>query len=196
MNTTFKFWDETYWSGQYRNTWHYDYPTQELVTLIASGQVQGGNTLDLGCGGGTEAAYLAKQGVRSHGIDWSPNAIRIAKQHARKNRVKVQFVCGTILDLPYPDAHFTFVNDRGCFHHIQEKDRPRFANEVARVLKASGHFLLRGARPEEGDSFVPIRKARLKTLFSPYFEIGPIQEITLVANVGSLKAFIAVMRRK
>lgn len=189
-------WDCSYREGSYNELWHLDQPNSELVSLIATGIVPHGASLDLGCGAGVEAIYLASQGFAAHGLDLSPAAVRIARRAAQENDTHVEFQCASVLALPFRAGLFTLITDRGVMHHIPEEDRPRYAVEVARVAKPGGFFLLRGARNPEQSEFIPLRPDVLAGLFATDFVIGPIQEMTGHANVGTLDMYLAVMRRK
>src|SRR5438477_6219122 len=50
-------------------------PRHELVDLVEAGRLTPGRTLDLGCGTGTNAVYLAEHGFDVTGVDFSPVAL-------------------------------------------------------------------------------------------------------------------------
>lgn len=190
-------WDVLYRNGDYLKRWEYDLPSQELVTLLACGRLGAGSeSLDLGCGTGTEAIYLAGQGFASHGIDLSPVALALAYDKMRRRGVRVEFRQGTVLDLPYPDGKFHFLNDRGCLHLIDASNRARYASAAARVLRPGGLFLLRGADETAGGDFVPLRQDELQELFGRQFKLGPIQPLQMVSNATTVPALLAVLERK
>jgi len=58
--------------------WNFESPPKELVKLVDSGKVKPCKTIDLGCGTGNYAIYLASRGFDVIGIDISPTAIKIA----------------------------------------------------------------------------------------------------------------------
>ena len=59
--------------------WNLEIPPDALTQLVESGKVKPCKTVDLGCGTGNYAIYLASVGFDVTGIDISPTAIRIAK---------------------------------------------------------------------------------------------------------------------
>jgi SAM-dependent methyltransferase len=63
--------------------WNSVQPPELLVELVESGQVKPGRALDLGCGLGNYAIWLAGKGFDVVGVDASPTAIKIAKRNAR-----------------------------------------------------------------------------------------------------------------
>jgi ubiquinone/menaquinone biosynthesis C-methylase UbiE len=163
-------WDERYRSGEHEGRWHRKYPSRELCTVVAAGLVPaGGRVLDIGCGAGTEAIYLAQCGFRVTAIDFSASAIDIAGERAREADVRVEWHTASALDLPVADRSIDFCFDRGCFHHVTQPDRPRYASEIARVLRTGGRLFLRGYDP--GDvpttNIVPVTQDAIDRAFDP-----------------------------
>ena len=64
--------------------WNFESPPDALVDLIDSAKVKPCKTIDLGCGTGNYAIYLASQGFDVTGIDISPSAIKIAKETQKR----------------------------------------------------------------------------------------------------------------
>ena len=77
----------------YKNTppedipWNITEPPKTLVDLVGTGKVRPGRALDLGCGAGNYAIYLAGQGFDVTGVDLSPAAIKMAEENRRKKGV-------------------------------------------------------------------------------------------------------------
>ena len=53
------------------------------------------NCLDVGCGGGILTEKLKRLGANVTGIDASKNSIEIAKKHAKKSRLEIDYKCIT-----------------------------------------------------------------------------------------------------
>jgi ubiquinone/menaquinone biosynthesis C-methylase UbiE len=190
-------WNNAYNSGEYKNHWHYSNPSQELATLLAAVIVRKGSALDLGCGAGVETMFLAENGFRASGIDISDKAIELAKSSAKRRRLRIDFRTGTVLDLPYHDKEFVFLNDRGCLHNLELDEWTGYASEVARVAKPSAYFLLRGASDKESHGqFTCLTAKRLEKYFSDHFAIGAPKHYTMVSDAGTLRSMVAVLRRK
>ncbi len=96
--------------------------------------------LDIGCGNGWVAIYFASRGIKTFGIDSSPTAIGEAREAAQKAGLdkRTFFAVGNGLDLPYEDANFAAIFDRGFFHHVPEDEYERYISETTRVLKPNG----------------------------------------------------------
>jgi 2-polyprenyl-3-methyl-5-hydroxy-6-metoxy-1,4-benzoquinol methylase len=73
------FWDLAYRAGDHAEHWEAGWVPQELAMVIAAELVPaGGAVLDVGCGGGIEAIFMASQGFRVIGVDRSEAALEIA----------------------------------------------------------------------------------------------------------------------
>ncbi len=190
-------WDEAYASGEYLREWDYAYPSQELVGFVASIDLPRGSVvLDVGCGAGREAIFLAQCGLHVIGVDLSPVAIAIARRRAKAARVHVRWCVASALQLPLPRGAVDCVTDRGCFHLIRPTDRRRFGSEIARVLRRGGYLFLRGAA-QRGGPFVGVSRASIDRTFPrSAFSRGPVLPITLVADSGTLPSNLVVARRR
>ena len=79
--------------------------TEELAELC--GVRRGSDVLDLACGTGESACFLAeRRGARVVGLDGSPRMIRRAEQKARARGLQVEFREADAHHLPLPDAAF------------------------------------------------------------------------------------------
>jgi SAM-dependent methyltransferase len=122
--------------------WHLSQPPPELVAALGDGWLPGGGrVLDIGCGLGTEAGYLASAGWQAAGIDLSGTALaRAAAGHP-----EAAFLCADVRRLPLRPHCFDAAVDRGCFHYLPAEDRARYAGELRRVLRPGGKLLLRAS---------------------------------------------------
>lgn len=94
--------------------------------------------LEIGCGNGAVAIWLAQQtGCEVVGIDISGVRVDNAKQAARAYPdLNVRFVCGSITQLPFENGEFTHVWGQGVLYHIPDLDTAFL--EVSRVLAPRG----------------------------------------------------------
>jgi methyl halide transferase len=131
-------WNDNYASGE-PLPWDTGVPDPMLVEMIESRAIAPCRTLEVGCGTGTNAVYLAQHGFEVVGVDISP----IAVEHARtKANGRCRFETVDFLNEPPPGGPFHFVFDRGCFHTFDEDDeRARFAENVAAALDVGGVWL-------------------------------------------------------
>ncbi len=98
-------WDERYassgqvWSG---------HPNAALVTEV--GHLEVGRALDVGCGEGADAIWLAGQGWQVTAIDVSTVALQRAASAAEQSAVDVEWMHAGLLDAPLPPAGFDLVS--------------------------------------------------------------------------------------
>ena len=135
-------WEELYREAHEHDIpWEAGRPSPELLTLVESGQVRPGRALDLGCGLGTNAIYLGRQGFRVWALDIAPSALRRARQRAGQG-ARVNWIEGDARVLPFASGSVDFIYDRGCLHHLKGPDILDYAGEVARVLRSAGRYQL------------------------------------------------------
>jgi len=191
------YWENAYESGEYKH-WEFSYPSPELVALAAA-NVPRRNTrvLDVGSGGGIDAIFMAQCGFKVTGVDISAAALKIAEKRAEEAHVEVNWLRGSILELPIEDKSIDFITDRGLFHLIEDCDRPRYASEIFRVLKKSGRALIRGASGKSPhDQFNPVTEEAIDRFFSrSKFKRGPVLPIPLFSVEGSMDARIVMLQK-
>jgi len=99
--------------------------------------------LDLGCGAGNIALWLAKQKFDISGIDISPTAIDWGKEEAEKENLSINFQVGSAISLEkFGEDSFDFIIDSHCLHCIIGDDRIILFNNVKRILKPDGYFFV------------------------------------------------------
>lgn len=191
-----EYWPEAYESGAFLNQWDYSHPSEELIgALTALTLPSTSRVLDLGCGGGRDAIYMASLGFDVVGVDVTVEAIAIAQRRAEKARVHVDWIVDDVLELSLPSETFDLITDRACFHHIPHAVRPKYAEQVFRLLKPGGVFLVRGCK-EERAPFFPVTESEVGKHFSEdCFRLGSFLPIFLQNNSGGLTANMGMLRK-
>ena len=95
-----------------------------------------GKILEGGCGLGQWVVYLRGKGYDIAGIDFAENTIRQIKERFPDLPVET----GSILDLPYPDSHFSAYISLGVVEHFKEGPEVALA-EAHRILQKDGFIL-------------------------------------------------------
>jgi SAM-dependent methyltransferase len=103
-----------------------------------------GRALDLGCGTGTSSLALASAGWQVTGIDFAPRAIRMARQKASHQNVRVDFRIAEVTRLPALRDPFNLVLDIGCFHSLSPASKSTYIHQLERLLVPNGTWLLYG----------------------------------------------------
>lgn len=122
--------------------------------LLSSVGVSGGKMLELGCGRGNVALSFAKYGWDVVGVDFSPTAIRWAKELAIQQRLDAEFMEGDLSQAwAFESGEFDAVLDANCLHFFHGEDRSHYLLEAFRVLKDNGTFVVSSIvnTPEEKD---------------------------------------------
>ena len=112
--------------------------TRELIALC---QIDKDTyVLDVGCGVGATACYLAKRfGCNVVGVDLRESMIDLSHKRARREGVegKVAFRVADALDLPFEDAHFDAVLCESVATFVEDKGK--VVSELVRVVRPGGY---------------------------------------------------------
>jgi len=133
-------WESFYAIGKRDPPFVTDKPDENLVRYIEQGHLKPGRAIDLGCGTGRNAVYLAKSGCHVDAIDLSETAIGKARSLACRSEVNINFTIGSIFDLTVPGSHYDLAYDAGLLHHLQPHQRPYYLRKVHAFLKPNGMF--------------------------------------------------------
>ncbi|MBU0974464.1 class I SAM-dependent methyltransferase [Patescibacteria group bacterium] len=106
---TIKVWDEV-WSDVGLDTEDISILEVERATIRWSriktrlskefGNLKNLKVIEIGSGIGTYAALLASEGAKSTLLDYSPKALKRAKEFFKNNKLKAEYVLGDALDFP------------------------------------------------------------------------------------------------
>jgi len=191
--------------------WNIETPPDALVGLVRTGKVKPCRTIDLGCGAGNYAIYLAGMGFDVMGVDSSPTAIRFAREKADRVGVTCSFVIADLLgDLHEVQGKFDFGFDYELLHHFMPEDRETYVKNVASLL-SPGATYLSVCFSEEDPQFGGKGKIRetpigtvlyfsseneIRELFDPYFSIEELGTIEISGKLGPHRAIYALSGRR
>ena len=119
--------------------WDIGKPDFNLIRTVTATPIGPCKTLEVGCGTGDNAIWLAQQGFSVTGIDVAGIAVEKAREKAAQANVPCTFAVRNILDHPVDGESFGFVFDRGCFHTMDSAERRRsFASTATCKRRACG----------------------------------------------------------
>jgi SAM-dependent methyltransferase len=183
-------WNERYAEG--RLPWDSGVPDENLMELVKSGVLAPGRVLEVGCGTGTNAHWLAQQGFQVLGVDVSPLAI----EKARAKGDKAAFEVREFLSHD-PSERYDLVFDRGCYHVFEDADRDSFVARVAQQLAPGGHWLsligsTEGAPRDVGP---PRRSAReILDVVEPVLELVELRSIFFDGDIPAWRCLSRVRK--
>ena len=93
------------------------------------------NILDIGCGGGLLSEPMTRLGANVTGIDASSKNIGIAKLHAKKNKLKINYLCSSPEKLK-TQKKFDVILNMEIVEHVE--DINFFINSCSKLLKKNG----------------------------------------------------------
>lgn len=125
-------------------------PDENLVEWVQQGRLHSGRALDIGCGNGRNAIYLAQHGYAVDAVDQSASAIDWAREEVSKANAPVSVHCTSIFDFEVQAGGYDVVYDSGCFHHIPPHQRAEYVHLVLNALKPGAAFGLVCFTPEGG----------------------------------------------
>ena len=176
-------WEDAY---KTRPPWDIGRPQPAFVELVQAGELNEGRVLDVGCGTGENAFYLAERGFSVVGVDLSTRAIDAAKTKGSERKLKVDFRLANALSLDFKNAYFDNAIDSGLFHTFNDNDRVVFAREIARVLKTDGRYFMLCFSDKEPTSWGGPRRVtreEIEATFSPLFNIDYIKDAYFATRI-------------
>ena len=113
------------------------------------GALSPGRALDVGCGTGRDAVYLAKLGWQVTAVDIAAAAMAKARQRAAEEGVQVQWVAGDVSSLAGLglEPGYTLVYDFGCIQGLADSARHGAAAGIAHLAAPAATLLLAAFAP-------------------------------------------------
>ena len=197
MGLDYDEWDQIYSKYSLESFgWELGKPRPILVEFVEKDLPKKGKALDLCCGAGTNAIYLAEKDFEVTGVDISRRAIQYAKGKAKQANVEINFIIGSFIDLSFRDEEFGFVFDMGCFHHVKVEERKKFIKGVHRVLKKVGNYLLTCFSYKNGPAWNHFTEKKLISLFSGHFKLIEFRHYSSIEGDGVKRYFYTVWMKK
>ncbi|MBW1712387.1 MAG: class I SAM-dependent methyltransferase [Deltaproteobacteria bacterium] len=193
-----------YWQERYRtgnSPWDIGRPDANLTEMVEKRPIPSCKALDVGCGTGDNAVWLARRGFTVTGTDFTQIAIQKAQENAAQAGVSCTFLRSDFMGQKIPGAPFGFIFDRGCFHMFDsDQERAELAQNVAAHLETGGLWLsiLGSADDPPRDPGPPQRTARdIVVAAEPYFEILSLKSGHFDSNRSRPpRAWVCLMQKR
>jgi len=199
-------WNQHYESGHppWESSGH---PSSELARVITAEKISPCRTLELGCGSGINAVWLAQQGFHVTAVDFNELAVTRARQRAADAKVSVRFLQADVLNFPPGFENeqgfepFPFFFDRGCYHAVREIGAAAYVRTLLRLTapRALGLILTGNAKEPQVPGPPVVSEEQFHAELEPDFEIVRLREFRFdepqAAGPGPL-AWSCLLRRR
>ncbi|MBP0019426.1 MAG: class I SAM-dependent methyltransferase [Cyanobacteria bacterium SBLK] len=197
---------EQNWNQRYLNSdtpWEDSKPNSILKDVLSNYCRDRSRILEIGCGTGGNAYFLANLGYDVTAIDMSERAIEIASErftHPNLRFYHADFTKGEIND------EFDIAFDRGCFHAFtDQKSYNLFAEYVAKILVKNGYWIDISGNADHPDdleerkahNYPRISLANIVLAVEPCFEIQEISSTKYGVDESlSFKAWLGIFQKR
>jgi cyclopropane fatty-acyl-phospholipid synthase-like methyltransferase len=141
----------------------------------------------------------AELGLDVTGIDFSPNAIRLAEKKAREQRLDARFLVADALELEGRREQYDTVLDCGLFHVFDDHDRTRFVRSLGRIIVPGGRYFMLCFSDQQPGDWGPRRVSRneIQSSFTNGWRIDSIESahIEITMDPAGARAWLAVIAR-
>jgi SAM-dependent methyltransferase len=119
-------------------------PDEKLIELVDSGRIEPCRAIDLGCGTGRNALFLAQHGYEVTGVDFASSAITKAIQRAESAGLEAEFVVDDLTNIQAVTGSFDFLVDAGVMDVLHPKFRDLYVENVLSLTHPGSRFYLSG----------------------------------------------------
>ena len=169
-------------------------PRPELVELVDTGRLTPCKAIDLGCGTGANAIFLAAHSFDVTGVDFAPSALAKARRRASAAGVQATFVEDDLTELRNVTGQFDLLVDYGALDDLPLPARDRSVQQILPLCHTGTRFLLwcfewparwwERILPFAAMSMAP---GEVQRRFGPHFDV----ERVAGTDVPDMRAFIA-----
>jgi len=184
-----------YW---FKAPWDVGGPQPVVKTLEQEGRIKG-RVLDVGCGTGDTAIFLAQKGYTVMGIDYLPRAIGLALARAKRAGTQIPFLLFDAMKLDQLQERFDTIIDLGLFHNLSDKDRMRYKFSLESAMETGGIFHMLCFSDSQPGFIGPRRISReeIYQTFSRGWQVDSIRgsKYKVYYPIGGARSWIASIRK-
>ena len=155
-------WDKSYHEG--KTPWRRE--QTDLSGWLEKAGVFSGSALDLGCGTGEVAKWLAQHSFWVEGIDFSEEAIKVATKSLSSNSIFVVWDLENLVEYPFKRQAYDLIIDSKTLAFIGNKEK--YLSTVA--SKLNGVFILQTFLKHNEKPSLAVKQDDLEKIFERHFK--------------------------
>ncbi len=129
-------------------------PTRAFVTFFETYATPRARVLDVGCGQGRDALFIARLGHTVTAVDWSPTGIRDLRRDAARENLAIEAVVADIRDVAWGGPFDVVVVDR-TLHMLAPEERSAVLRALLQTT-VPGSYLLIADEPSNLPGFTTV----------------------------------------
>jgi SAM-dependent methyltransferase len=150
-----------------------------------------GRALDLGCGSGTNVAYLARNGWQAVGIDFALRAVETARRRLVWEQLPGEIRLGDASRTAHHGSGYDLVLDIGCLHSLGAPERRAYIAGLPGLLAPGGSFLLYAHLKDVPAAKVGLDESEIRDLAKL---LCPLSRVDSLDRFGRRAAWIELKR--
>lgn len=180
------------------------YPPEDLVRFVmgrwgslSKEERKKITVLDLGCGQGASAWFLAREGFTVTGVDFASSAVEKARAYLSAEGLEAELTVADFRALPFPKGSFNLVVDIESVYANTREDIKKIYRNAYLLLKDGGAFFTMcfstecsnfgvGRKIEEG-TYADIPEGSPRTGLAHYFEKAELEALFKRAGFREVK---------
>jgi 2-polyprenyl-3-methyl-5-hydroxy-6-metoxy-1,4-benzoquinol methylase len=190
--------ESSYFDRRYSGTapWDYNQPHAVIRELVQKKEIKG-RILDLGCGTGDDAIFLASEGFEVVGIDFSKVAIEKAKEKIKDKNFDLKLLEENVFEITSDIGTFDTIIDCGLYHGLTDNLKEKYVEVLSELLNASGVLYLLCFSDLMPKTFCPQRVSQreINDFFSDGWSIESIEKRGLMGAMGQALIWFATIKR-